>query len=85
MAFERVRSFRGLYHVLHGLISPMDGITPDALTLRELLLRLEDGIVKERLKYVRATFLQCVMSSQSHWQSRPIVPNQLAGREGATE
>ena len=45
----------------------------------------EDGVVKERLKFVRATFLQCVMSSQSHWQSRPIVPNQLAGREGVTE
>ncbi|MBQ9779052.1 MAG: recombination protein RecR, partial [Clostridia bacterium] len=33
MAFERVRSYRGTYHVLHGLISPMNGITPDALTL----------------------------------------------------
>ena len=38
----------------------------------------EDGIVKNRLKYVRASFLQCVMESQSHWQSRPIVPNLLA-------
>ena len=46
-AFERVRSFNGSYHVLHGLISPMSGITPDALTLRELLARLEDDTVKE--------------------------------------
>ena len=46
-AFERVRSFSGVYHVLHGLISPMSGITPDALTLRELLARLEDETVKE--------------------------------------
>lgn len=46
-AFERVRSFNGSYHVLHGLISPMSGITPDALTLRELLARLEDETVKE--------------------------------------
>ena len=46
-AFERVRSFNGSYHVLHGLISPMSGITPDALTLRELLVRLEDDTVKE--------------------------------------
>ena len=45
----------------------------------------EDGVVKERLKFVRATFLQCVMSSQSHWQSRPIVPNLLADRGEATE
>ena len=45
----------------------------------------EDGVVKERLKYVRATFLQCMLSSQSHWQSRPIVPNQLAVKAGDAE
>lgn len=55
MAFERVRTFHGLYHVLHGLISPMDGITPDALTLRELLLRLEDGSVEEVILATGAT------------------------------
>ena len=37
----------------------------------------EDGIVKERFKYVRKSFLQCVFASNSHWQKRPIVPNQL--------
>jgi hypothetical protein len=36
-------------------------------------------VVTERLKYVRASFLQCVFASDSHWQSRPIIPNQLAG------
>ena len=41
----------------------------------------EDGVVKERLKYVRASFLQCMMESQSHWQARPIVPNLLAQGE----
>lgn len=46
MAFERMREYNGLYHVLHGLISPMDGIGPDALTVKELLARL-DGSVKE--------------------------------------
>jgi recombination protein RecR len=55
MAFERVRSFRGVYHVLHGLISPMSGITPDALTLRELLARLEDDTVKEVIVATGAT------------------------------
>ncbi len=55
MAFERVRTFRGQYHVLHGLISPMSGITPDALTLRELLARLEDERVKEVIVATGAT------------------------------
>jgi len=55
MAFERVRSFRGVYHVLHGLISPMNGITPDALTLRELLSRLSDGSVREVIVATGAT------------------------------
>ncbi len=55
MAFERVRSYRGTYHVLHGLISPMNGITPDALTLRELLARLEDDTVKEVIVATGAT------------------------------
>ena len=55
MAFEKVRSFRGVYHVLHGLISPMSGITPDALCLRELLLRLEDNTVREVIVATGAT------------------------------
>lgn len=55
MAFEKVRTFRGVYHVLHGLISPMNGITPDALTLRELLARLEDDTVKEVIVATGAT------------------------------
>jgi len=46
-ALERTREFKGLYHVLHGAISPMDGIGPDALRIKELLRRLEDGKVKE--------------------------------------
>lgn len=37
----------------------------------------EDGCVVERLKYVRASFIQCIMASDSHWLDRPIVPNQL--------
>jgi recombination protein RecR len=46
VAFERMREYTGLYHVLHGLISPMDGIGPEELTIKELLARL-DGTVKE--------------------------------------
>ena len=47
MAFERTREFHGLYHVLHGAISPLDGIGPDQLKLRELMARLSDGTVQE--------------------------------------
>ncbi|MBR7182156.1 MAG: recombination protein RecR [Clostridia bacterium] len=54
-SFERVRNYNGTYHVLHGLISPMSGITPDALTLRELLARLEDDTVKEIIVATGAT------------------------------
>jgi len=47
LALERTRGYRGLYHVLHGVISPMDGIGPDDLKIRELLKRIEDGGVEE--------------------------------------
>ncbi len=47
LAFERTRSFKGIYHVLHGVISPMDGIGPDDLKVRELLARLSDRSVSE--------------------------------------
>ena len=46
-AFERTREYNGLYHVLHGLISPMDGIGADQLCIKELLARLKDGTVRE--------------------------------------
>lgn len=47
MAFERLQEYHGLYHVLHGLISPLDGIGPDSIKIKELLMRLQDGAVKE--------------------------------------
>ena len=47
VAIERTREFRGRYHVLGGAISPMDGIGPQDLTVRELLTRLADGTVTE--------------------------------------
>lgn len=47
MAFERTREYRGLYHVLHGAISPLDGIGPDQLKMRELMARLSSGEVNE--------------------------------------
>lgn len=47
MAIERTREYRGLYHVLHGTISPMDGRGPEQLRVKELLHRLEDERVTE--------------------------------------
>ncbi|MBE3590907.1 MAG: recombination protein RecR [Firmicutes bacterium] len=47
VALEKVRQYRGRYHVLHGAISPLEGVGPEDLTIRELLRRLEDGTVKE--------------------------------------
>ncbi|MCU1514484.1 MAG: recombination protein RecR [Microbacteriaceae bacterium] len=47
VAVERTREFRGLYHVLGGAISPIDGIGPDDLRIRQLMQRLADGTVTE--------------------------------------
>lgn len=47
MALDNAGDYRGVYHVLHGLISPMDGIGPEQLHVRELLARLGDGAVRE--------------------------------------
>jgi recombination protein RecR len=47
VAIERTREFRGRYHVLGGAISPIDGIGPDELRIRELMPRLADGVVTE--------------------------------------
>ena len=46
-ALERTGEYTGVYHVLHGLISPIDGVTPDKLRIRELLARLQSGEVRE--------------------------------------
>ncbi|CDC60378.1 recombination protein RecR [Clostridium sp. CAG:448] len=47
MAMEKVREYRGVYHVLHGVISPMNGITPEQLKVKELLARINEGGVRE--------------------------------------
>lgn len=46
-AMERTHEFKGVYHILHGSISPMNGIGPDDIKIKELLSRLMDGSVKE--------------------------------------
>lgn len=53
--------------------------TDSSTTMEGLYIKIEeDGQVAMRLKYVRASFLQCVDVSETHWLDRPIVPNQLA-------
>ena len=47
MSFEKVREYRGVYHVLHGVISPINGITPDKIRLTELISRVGEGDVRE--------------------------------------
>jgi recombination protein RecR len=47
LALERTREFRGGYHVLHGVLSPLEGIGPDQLKIKELLARLQDGRIEE--------------------------------------
>lgn len=46
-AMERMHDFRGLYHVLHGTLSPMDGVGPEDIRIKELLARLSDDTVNE--------------------------------------
>jgi recombination protein RecR len=47
ISIEKTRDFRGLYHVLHGALSPLQGIGPEQLKLKSLLERLKDGKVRE--------------------------------------
>ncbi len=47
MAIERMHEYRGLYHVLHGTLSPMDGVGPDDIRIKELMERLQTGGVEE--------------------------------------
>ncbi|HWD41776.1 MAG TPA: recombination mediator RecR [Fimbriimonas sp.] len=49
VALERIHEYKGLYHVLHGLLSPMDGIGPEQLRVKELLARLEGGQLQEAI------------------------------------
>ena len=46
-AFERLQEYKGRYHVLHGLISPLDGVGPEQIRIKELLVRLRDTDVRE--------------------------------------
>ena len=71
LSFERSGGFRGRYHVLGGLISPLKGIGPDELRIRELLRRLEDGQVNE---IVLATNPTLDGEATAAWLARVLEP-----------
>ena len=71
LAVERTRGFHGLYHVLHGVISPMDGIGPDDLKVNELLARLRGGAVHE---VIMATNPNLEGEATSMYISRLLTP-----------
>ena len=52
---EKIREYRGFYHVLHGTISPMNGISPDEINVKTLITRLMDSEVKEVIIATNAT------------------------------
>lgn len=47
LAIERTREFKGRYHVLHGVLSPLEGVGPEQLRIKELLLRLQEAPIEE--------------------------------------
>lgn len=55
LAFERTKEFRGVYHVLHGVISPLDGIGPEQLRIKELMARLSSGEITELIMATNPT------------------------------
>ena len=71
LAVERTRGFQGLYHVLHGVISPMDGVGPDDLKVNELLARLRGGAVRE---VIMATNPNLEGEATSMYISRLLTP-----------
>lgn len=71
LAVERTRGFHGLYHVLHGVISPMDGVGPDDLKIAELLTRLRAGNVGE---VIMATNPNLEGEATSMYVSRLLTP-----------
>jgi recombination protein RecR len=71
LALERTQGYNGLYHVLHGVLSPADGIGPDELKIKELLARLQGGEVQE---VILATNLNLEGEATAMYLQRLIAP-----------
>ena len=74
VAIERTREFRGTYHVLGGAISPIEGVGPDDLRIRELLARLADGSITE---LILATDPNLEGEATAAYLARLLAPLQL--------
>lgn len=74
IAFEKTKEYKGLYHVLHGAISPMDGVGPEDIRLKELIIRLQDENIKE---VILATNPTIEGEATSMYISRLIKPSGL--------
>ncbi len=75
LAIEKTREFRGRYHVLGGAISPIDGVGPDDLRIRELLARLADGTITE---VILATDPNLEGEATATYLARMISPMEIA-------
>lgn len=71
LAFERTGEYRGLYHVLHGAISPVEGINPDDLKIRELLARVKVEPIEE---VIIATNPTTEGRATQHYIARELIP-----------
>lgn len=71
LAFEKTREYNGKYHVLHGALSPLDGVGPEQLKIKELMARLSDNTVKE---VIMATNLTVEGEATSSYLSRMVKP-----------
>ncbi|HLG51893.1 MAG: recombination protein RecR [Chloroflexi bacterium] len=72
LALERTRSYRGLYHVLHGAISPVDGVGPEDLRIRELVARVSRGNVREVILATNPNLEGEATSMYIHGLLRPL-------------
>lgn len=73
-AIERTGEFNGLFHVLHGLISPIDGVTPDKLRIKELLARIQNDSEQEISEVIMATNPTVEGDATSMYISRLLKP-----------
>lgn len=74
VALEKTREFKGRYHVLQGLLSPMDGIGPDELKVKELVARFVDGKVEEVILAINPTVEGEVTTLYLSRLLKPLVP-----------
>jgi len=74
LAIERTGTFSGRYHVLHGVLSPIHGMTPDRLTIAPLLRRLDDGTIRE---VILATNFSVEGEATAHYLARIIRERQV--------